>query len=178
MLDEILTSCCPLLFAWQDLHDLCEQTAGKGINIYTHVSRQGAAVNALVATLRAHLPTSLLHPLTTSHPAYLAPTFPASCCRRTATLCSLTASPFAAALLSTPPLSVWHSQGELLPAHGYPVLREKFPHLVGNYGGAWYRQQKVRCALLRCALGAPHPPACLGQQPAAAGQGVHCAAHP
>ncbi|GAB4824201.1 hypothetical protein N2152v2_011247 [Parachlorella kessleri] len=52
----------------QDLHDLCEQTAGSGINIYTH--------------------------------------------------------------------------GELLPAHGYPGLKKKFPHLVGNYGGAWYRQQK------------------------------------
>lgn len=52
----------------QDLHDLCEQTAGTGINIYTH--------------------------------------------------------------------------GELLPAHGYPGLKEKFPHLVGNYGGAWYRQQR------------------------------------
>jgi hypothetical protein len=55
--------------AVQDLHDLCEQTAGKGINIYTH--------------------------------------------------------------------------GELLPAHGYPVLREKFPHLVrrgyklGEEGWGW-----------------------------------------
>jgi hydroxylamine reductase len=49
-----------------DLHALLEQTAGKGINIYTH--------------------------------------------------------------------------GEMLPAHGYPKLRA-FPHLVGNYGGAWMLQQ-------------------------------------
>ncbi len=49
-----------------DLHALLEQTAGKGINVYTH--------------------------------------------------------------------------GELLPAHGYPKLRA-FPHLAGNYGGAWMLQQ-------------------------------------
>ena len=46
----------------QDLHDLCEQTAGSGINIYTH--------------------------------------------------------------------------GELLPAHGYPGLKKKFPHLVGFWRAA------------------------------------------
>lgn len=34
-----------------------------------------------------------------------------------------------------------YTHGEMLPAHGYPELK-KFPHLVGNYGGAWYRQQK------------------------------------
>lgn len=28
----------------------------------------------------------------------------------------------------------------MLPAHGYPGLK-KFPHLVGNYGGAWYKQK-------------------------------------
>jgi hydroxylamine reductase len=49
-----------------DLHALLEQTAGKGINVYTH--------------------------------------------------------------------------GELLPAHGYPKLRA-YPHLVGNFGGAWMLQQ-------------------------------------
>jgi hydroxylamine reductase len=49
-----------------DLHALLEQTAGKGINVYTH--------------------------------------------------------------------------GELLPAHGYPKMRA-FPHLAGNYGGAWMLQQ-------------------------------------
>lgn len=30
---------------------------------------------------------------------------------------------------------------EMLPAHGYPGLK-KYPHLVGNYGGAWQDQQK------------------------------------
>ena len=38
-------------------------------------------------------------------------------------------------------VNVW-THGELLPAHGYPALKKRFPHLVGNYGGAWYRQQK------------------------------------
>ncbi len=32
-----------------------------------------------------------------------------------------------------------YTHGELLPAHGYPKLRE-YPHLVGNYGGAWQNQ--------------------------------------
>ena len=31
-----------------------------------------------------------------------------------------------------------YTHGELLPAHGYPQLH-KYPHLVANYGGAWYR---------------------------------------
>jgi hydroxylamine reductase len=30
---------------------------------------------------------------------------------------------------------------EMLPAHGYPLLK-KYPHLVGNFGGAWQDQQK------------------------------------
>lgn len=30
---------------------------------------------------------------------------------------------------------------EMLPAHGYPELK-KYKHLVGNYGGAWQRQQQ------------------------------------
>jgi hydroxylamine reductase len=51
----------------KDLADLLEQTAGKGINIYTH--------------------------------------------------------------------------GEMLPAHSYPALK-KYPHLAGNYGGAWQDQRK------------------------------------
>ena len=38
-------------------------------------------------------------------------------------------------------INVW-THGELLPAHGYPALKKRFPHLVGNYGGAWYAQQK------------------------------------
>lgn len=33
-----------------------------------------------------------------------------------------------------------YTHGELLPAHAYPGLK-KFKHLVGNYGGAWYRQK-------------------------------------
>jgi hydroxylamine reductase len=32
-----------------------------------------------------------------------------------------------------------YTHGELLPAHGYPGLRA-YPHLVGNYGGAWQNQ--------------------------------------
>ena len=34
-----------------------------------------------------------------------------------------------------------YTHGEMLPAHGYPQLK-KFPHLVGNYGGAWQDQRK------------------------------------
>ena len=33
-----------------------------------------------------------------------------------------------------------YTHGELLPAHGYPVLRAH-PHLAGNYGGAWQNQR-------------------------------------
>lgn len=33
-----------------------------------------------------------------------------------------------------------YTHGEMLPAHAYPVLKA-FPHLVGNYGGAWQDQQ-------------------------------------
>ena len=33
-----------------------------------------------------------------------------------------------------------YTHGELLPAHGYPALK-KYPHLVGNYGGAWQDQK-------------------------------------
>jgi hydroxylamine reductase len=32
-----------------------------------------------------------------------------------------------------------YTHGELLPAHGYPKLRA-YPHLIGNYGGAWQNQ--------------------------------------
>lgn len=32
-----------------------------------------------------------------------------------------------------------YTHGEMLPAHGYPGLK-KYPHLVGNYGGAWQDQ--------------------------------------
>jgi hydroxylamine reductase len=33
-----------------------------------------------------------------------------------------------------------YTHGEMLPAHGYPKLRV-YPHLAGNYGGAWQNQQ-------------------------------------
>ncbi len=34
-----------------------------------------------------------------------------------------------------------YTHGEMLPAHGYPELK-KYPHLVGNYGGAWQDQRR------------------------------------
>jgi hydroxylamine reductase len=34
-----------------------------------------------------------------------------------------------------------YTHGELLPAHGYPNLKA-YPHLVGNYGGAWMNQNR------------------------------------
>lgn len=34
-----------------------------------------------------------------------------------------------------------YTHGELMPANTYPGLK-KYPHLVGNYGGAWQDQQK------------------------------------
>ena len=33
-----------------------------------------------------------------------------------------------------------YTHGEMLPAHGYPALK-KYPHLAGNYGGAWQDQK-------------------------------------
>ena len=33
-----------------------------------------------------------------------------------------------------------YTNGEMLPAHGYPELK-KYGHLVGNYGSAWQQQQ-------------------------------------
>lgn len=33
-----------------------------------------------------------------------------------------------------------YTHGEMLPGHGYPALN-KYPHLAGNYGGAWQLQQ-------------------------------------
>ncbi|AWM79823.1 hydroxylamine reductase [Gammaproteobacteria bacterium ESL0073] len=33
-----------------------------------------------------------------------------------------------------------YTHGEMLPAHAYPAF-QKFSHLVGNYGGAWQKQQ-------------------------------------
>lgn len=34
-----------------------------------------------------------------------------------------------------------YTHGEMLPAHMYPNLK-KYPHLVGNWGGAWQNQQR------------------------------------
>lgn len=34
-----------------------------------------------------------------------------------------------------------YTHGEMLPAHGYPVLK-KYPHLYGHYGTAWQNQKK------------------------------------
>lgn len=35
-----------------------------------------------------------------------------------------------------------YTHGELLPAHGYPKLKENYPHLYGHYGTAWQNQTK------------------------------------
>ncbi len=32
-----------------------------------------------------------------------------------------------------------YTHGEMLPANAYPALK-KYPHLVGNYGGSWWKQ--------------------------------------
>jgi len=34
-----------------------------------------------------------------------------------------------------------YTHGEMLPAHGYPKLKQ-YSHLVGNYGGAWQNQRQ------------------------------------
>ena len=34
-----------------------------------------------------------------------------------------------------------YTHGEMLPSHGYAGLK-KYPHLIGNFGGAWQDQQK------------------------------------
>jgi len=35
-----------------------------------------------------------------------------------------------------------YTHGEMLPAHGYPKLKQKYPHLYGHFGTAWQNQQK------------------------------------
>jgi hydroxylamine reductase len=35
-----------------------------------------------------------------------------------------------------------YTHGELLPAHGYPKLKEQYPHFYGHYGTAWQNQTK------------------------------------
>ncbi len=44
-----------------------------------------------------------------------------------------------------------YTHGELLPGHGYEGLK-KYPHLVGNFGGAWQDQQKEFDDLPGCIL--------------------------
>lgn len=35
-----------------------------------------------------------------------------------------------------------YTHGEMLPCHGYPGLKQKYPHLFGHYGTAWQNQRK------------------------------------
>ena len=35
-----------------------------------------------------------------------------------------------------------YTHSEMLPAHGYPELKKRFPHLKGNFGTAWQNQQR------------------------------------
>lgn len=44
-----------------------------------------------------------------------------------------------------------YTHGEMLPCHGYEGLK-KYPHLIGNYGGAWQDQQKQFDNLPGCIL--------------------------
>ena len=44
-----------------------------------------------------------------------------------------------------------YTHGELLPGHGYEGLK-KYPHLVGNFGGAWQDQKKEFDDLPGCIL--------------------------
>ena len=44
-----------------------------------------------------------------------------------------------------------YTHGEMIPSHGYPGLK-KYPHLIGNYGGAWQDQQKEFDGIPGCIL--------------------------
>lgn len=44
-----------------------------------------------------------------------------------------------------------YTHGEMLPCHGYEGLK-KYPHLVGNFGGAWQDQQKQFDSIPGCIL--------------------------
>ena len=44
-----------------------------------------------------------------------------------------------------------YTHGEMLPSHGYEGLK-KYPHLVGNFGGAWQDQQKQVDGIPGCIL--------------------------
>jgi len=35
-----------------------------------------------------------------------------------------------------------YTHGEMLPAHGYPKLKARFPHFYGHYGTAWQNQKR------------------------------------
>ncbi|AWB10893.1 hydroxylamine reductase [Thermodesulfobium acidiphilum] len=35
-----------------------------------------------------------------------------------------------------------YTHGEMLPTHGYPLLKEKYPHFYGHFGTAWQNQIK------------------------------------
>lgn len=35
-----------------------------------------------------------------------------------------------------------YTHGEMLPCHGYPGLKEKYPHFYGHYGTAWQNQKR------------------------------------
>nr|WP_296066598.1 hydroxylamine reductase [uncultured Mediterraneibacter sp.] len=44
-----------------------------------------------------------------------------------------------------------YTHGEMLPSHGYEGLK-KYPHLIGNFGGAWQDQQKQFDGIPGCIL--------------------------
>ena len=44
-----------------------------------------------------------------------------------------------------------YTHGEMLPSHGYEGLK-RYPHLVGNFGGAWQDQQKQFDGIPGCIL--------------------------
>lgn len=44
-----------------------------------------------------------------------------------------------------------YTHGEMLPSHGYEGMK-KYPHLVGNFGGAWQDQQKQFDGIPGCIL--------------------------
>ena len=44
-----------------------------------------------------------------------------------------------------------YTHGEMLPSHGYDGLK-KYPHLIGNFGGAWQDQQKQFDGIPGCIL--------------------------
>jgi len=35
-----------------------------------------------------------------------------------------------------------YTHGEMLPCHGYPKLKQRYPHLYGNFGTAWQNQKR------------------------------------